>query len=253
MFDVAYIATVEFNKMNYARGLSGWNHEITVSARKSIALLMICLFLSLGFVSVCDVMPAHAKGVVSGRFSMAYVFTGSVSTQISYVERTNGAVQTVAPSGWFNLNTDGTLQTPANRAQFVTRMHQLGVRVVVCLNNHWDQTTGINALNNANQLTTQLANYIAQYDLDGINVDIENVTPSQRNLYTQFMSLLRNKIPAHKEVSIAVSANPTGSTSGWQGSYDYAGISPYVDYFMIMTYDEHYEGGVRVQYLALTL
>jgi len=211
--------------------------------KRVVSVVLVGLFLSLGFVAVGDVGVVGAKDVLVARYSMAYVFTGSVSTQISYVERTNGAVQTVAPSGWFNLNTDGTLQTPANRAQFVTRMHQLGVRVVVCLNNHWDQTTGINALNNANQLTTQLANYIVQYDLDGINVDIENVTPAQRNLYTQFMSLLRSKVPVHKEVSIAVSANPSGSTSGWQGSYDYAGLSQYVDYFMIMTYDEHYEGG----------
>jgi len=122
-------------------------------------------------------------------------------------------------------------------------MHEMGIRVVVCLNNHWDQTTGINALNNADRLTTQLAYYVELYDLDGINVDIENVTPAQRDLYVKFMAMLREKIPKHKEVSIAVSANPSGTNSGWAGSYDYAGINPYVDYFMIMTYDEHYEGG----------
>ncbi|MDR2720395.1 MAG: LysM peptidoglycan-binding domain-containing protein [Nitrososphaerota archaeon] len=149
----------------------------------------------------------------------------------------------ISPSGWFNLNTDGTLQTPANRAQFVTKMHEMGIRVVVCLNNHWDQATGINALNNADRLTTQLAYYVELYDLDGINVDIENATLAQRDLYIKFMAMLREKIPEHKEVSIAVSANPSGTNSGWAGSYDYASINPYVDYFMIMTYDEHYEGG----------
>jgi len=203
---------------------------------------MICLFLSLGFLSACNITHTEAKGPIDTKYSMAYVFSGSTTTQTNYVERTNGAIQTVSPSGWFNLNTDGTLQTPTNRAQFVTRMHQLNTRVIVCLNNHWDQTTGINALNNANQLTTQLAHYIALYDLDGINIDIENVTPTQKEPYTKFVAMLRDKIPPHKEVSIAVSANPSGKTTGWQGSYDYAALSPYVDYFMIMTYDEHYEG-----------
>ncbi|MDR2699469.1 MAG: LysM peptidoglycan-binding domain-containing protein [Nitrososphaerota archaeon] len=204
---------------------------------------MFCAFLSLGLTSAYAVVPVEATGSVDDYYSMAYVFSGNVQTQISYVERTNGSLQMVSPSGWFNLNADGTLQTPVNRDQFVSRMHELGVRVVVCLNNHWDQTTGINALNNADSLTTQLVYYVELYDLDGVNVDIENVTPAQRELYTKFVALLRDKIPEYKEVSVAVGANPSGSTSGWLGSYDYAGMSQYVDYFMIMTYDEHYEGG----------
>ncbi|MCL2135680.1 MAG: glycosyl hydrolase family 18 protein [Candidatus Bathyarchaeota archaeon] len=204
---------------------------------------MVCTFLVLGLVSVYTVVSVEVVAVVGGHYSMAYVFSGLVSTQISYVERTNGSLQMVSPSGWFNLNTDGTLQTPANRAQFVTRMHELGVRVVVCLNNHWDQSTGINALNNADNLSTQLAYYIELYDLDGINVDIENVALSQRDLYTKFVTMLREKIPETKEVSVAVGANPYGSTNGWLGSYDYASMSQYVNYFIIMAYDEHYEGG----------
>jgi len=212
--------------------------------RKQTAIIIICVFISAWvLIPAGNIGQAEAADVTNEKYSMAYVFLGNTATQINQVERTNGAIQTVSPSGWFNLNVDGTLQTPANRAQFVTRMHELGIRVVVCLNNHWDQKTGINALNNADRLTTQLAHYIELYDLDGINVDIENVTPAQRDLYTKFMAMIRDKIPAHKEVSIAISANPTGTTSGWQGSYDYAAINPYVDYFMIMTYDEHYEGG----------
>jgi len=205
--------------------------------------MIICVLLLLEFASVYNIMHVEATGIENEKYSMAYVFTGNISTQISYVEQTKGAVQTVSPSGWFNLNVDGTLQTPANRTQFVARMHEQGIRVVVCLNNHWDRTTGINALNNAERLTTQLAHYVELYNLDGINIDIENVTPAQRDLYTKFMALLRDKIPKHKEVSIAVSANPSGTTTGWAGSYDYTSMNPYVDYFMIMTYDEHYEGG----------
>ncbi len=211
--------------------------------RKQVVVIIICVFLSAWFIPTGNIEHTETTDDANEKYSMAYTYFGSITTQISYVERTNGAVQTVSPSGWFNLNVDGTLQTPANRTQFVTQMHEQGIRVVVCLNNHWDRTTGVNALNNADHLTTQLAGYIELYNLDGINVDIENVTPTQRGTYTKFMAMLRDKIPEHKEVSIAISANPTGTTTGWQGSYDYAAMSPYVDYFMIMTYDEHYKGG----------
>jgi len=205
----------------------------------SYVVCAICILLVLGL------MPSHTGVSVVGveKFSMAYVFSGDVLTQIGYVEQTNGSLHVVSPSGWFNLNADGSLQVPANRSQFVSRMHELGVRVVVCLNNHWDQSAGVNALENADFLTTQLAYYVELYDLDGINVDIENVTFAQRDLYTNFVALLRAKIPLHKEVSVAVGANPAGTTMGWVGAYDYAALSVYVDYFMIMTYDEHFEGG----------
>jgi len=216
---------------------------VKITIRNCVVYIISVLLMLLMLTPVYGNLFIGADAVAGEKYSMAYVFSGSVQTQIAYVERTNNSLHTVSPSGWFNLNNDGTLQTPANRTQFVTRMHELDIRVVVCLNNDWDQTVGINALNNAEKLTNQLANYVEMYDLDGINVDIENVTPTQRDLYTQFIMLLRNKIPDNKEVSIAVGANPDGTTRGWLGSYDYAAMNPYVDYFMIMTYDEHYEDG----------
>jgi hypothetical protein len=40
-----------------------------------------------------------------------------------------------------------------------------------------------------------------------------------------------------------VAANPWGISTGWQGSYDYAGLARFCDYLMMMCYDEHYYGG----------
>ena len=91
-------------------------------------------------------------------------------------------------------------------------MHDKGIKVVPFLSNHWNRTAGINALKNIESLSTQIADYVEEYDLDGINVDIENVTHEQKDQYTQFVKLLREKIPGHKEISVAVAANP----NNWQ-------------------------------------
>src|SRR5215510_2133988 len=96
--------------------------------RKQIIVIVICAFLASCIIPIGNIGHIEAAGVTDGKYSMAYVYFGSVSTQINYVEQTKGAVQTVSPSGWFNLNADGTLQTPTNRTQFVTRMHELGIR-----------------------------------------------------------------------------------------------------------------------------
>ena len=71
--------------------------------------------------------------------------------------------------------------------------------------------------------------------------DIENVSHTHREEMTDFMRLLRQKMP-DKIVSIAVAANPNNWTTGWHGSYDYKALSDYCDYLMIMAYDESYFG-----------
>ncbi|MDR0914373.1 MAG: SH3 domain-containing protein, partial [Oscillospiraceae bacterium] len=167
---------------------------------------------------------------------------GTAQQQIEYVNRTQNAMQTVSPS-YFDIVAGGSLQFNAPAAGFVDTMHKSGISVVPFLSNHWDRAAGVAALNNIDLLSDKIAYYIEQYNLDGVNVDIENVTQTERAKYTALVTQLRNKIPANKEVSVAVAANPNNWTTGWHGSYDYSGLAENSDYLMIMAYDEHYQGG----------
>ncbi|MCY8819123.1 glycosyl hydrolase family 18 protein, partial [Bacillus atrophaeus] len=87
-------------------------------------------------------------------------------------------------------------------------------------------------------LAKQISNAIEELDLDGVNIDIENLTEKDRNAFTDFVRLVRKGIPRHKEVSVAVAANPSGWTKGWHGSYDYENLAKHADYLMVMAYDE---------------
>ena len=178
----------------------------------------------------------------SDKYTMGYLYTGTDRQQVEYVNQTGDSLDVVSPS-YFDIAQDGSLTLNTPSSYFVEQMHQSGRKVVPFLSNHWNRTAGINALKDVETLSTQIAQYVEQYNLDGVNVDIENVTHNQRSQYTQLVRLLREKIPEHKEVSVAVAANPNGWTEGWHGSYDYAALAQYADHLMIMTYDEHYEGG----------
>lgn len=178
----------------------------------------------------------------SDRYSMGYLYSGTDHQQIEYVNRTNSALDTVSPS-YFNLQEDGSLVPNYISEYFINTMHSQGIRVVPFLSNHWNRTAGVNALKDVESLATQLAAYIEQYNLDGVNIDIENVTHEQRDQYTQLVKLLREKVPQEKEISVAVAANPNDWQVGWHGSYDYAALAQYADHLLIMAYDEHYEGG----------
>ncbi len=207
-----------------------------VKIRSVKVLLSGVLVATLAFSSFVTTLAA------SDRYTMGYLYTGTDRQQVEYVNLTGDSLDVVSPS-YFDIAQDGSLTLNTPSSYFIQQMHQSGRKVVPFLSNHWNRTAGINALKDVETLSTQIAQYVEQYNLDGVNVDIENVTHNQRSQYTQLVRLLREKIPEHKEVSVAVAANPKGWTEGWHGSYDYAALAQYADHLMIMTYDEHYEGG----------
>ncbi|WP_314586683.1 S-layer homology domain-containing protein [Paenibacillus terrigena] len=198
--------------------------------------------LSIAAVTLTSIPKTEAEAD-SHRFAMSYIYFGKPDQYLQAVNQTKGSLDMVSPS-YFDLNENGSLKlTEAVDPKFVAEMHKQGMKVVPFLSNHWDRKLGVAALYNREALTKQIAAAIEKYNLDGVNVDIENVTEKQRDDYTAFVKMLRAAIPAHKEVSVAVAANPDGWDTGWHGSYDYAELAKVSDYLMIMTYDESYEGG----------
>ncbi len=208
--------------------------------RVAATLLVIVLitFSSVGVASIPDRTPPGE------RINMTYLHLGTPAQQLQYINKTNGAVDIVSPS-YFDLNADGSLLfTSKYQANFVEEMHRRGIKVVPYLSNHWDQGAGRVALANRELLTTQIAEAVKKYQLDGVNVDIENLTEVDRENYTDLVRLLREKMP-DKLVSVAVPANPNRRTTGWVGCYDNLKLSEYADYLMLMAYDESYRGSAE--------
>ncbi|MFD2168745.1 glycosyl hydrolase family 18 protein [Tumebacillus lipolyticus] len=196
----------------------------------------------IGLVTAAMLVPGVSTQAAEGKFNMSYLYFGSTSTYVDSVDRTKNSLHVVSPD-FFNLNTDGTLKlTTKLSTSFITEMHKRGVKVVPFLSNHWDRELGRKALQNREQLATQLADAMQKYNLDGVNVDLENLNEADRANYVDLVRLLRAKLPAQKEVSVAVAANPRGFQIGWHGSYDYKKLSDYSDYLMVMAYDENYSG-----------
>lgn len=203
-------------------------------------------------VYICGIFPLILLYIwtpiatAQNRFNMSYLYFGRPDTYVDEVNGAQNAIGMVAPN-YFDLNTDGTLVVKSNYSkQFVDEMHSRGIKVVPFVSNNYDRTLGRAALTNRETLSTQIASAVQNLSLDGVDIDIENLTNADRDNNTDLMRLLRNKIPTTKQVSIAVAANPYGWTTGWQGSYDYAKLAQVLtgtgDYLMIMAYDESWEG-----------
>ena len=184
----------------------------------------------------------HA-GAVIDRINTSYIYFGNPSSYFTAVSSAQDSLDIVYPS-YFDLSSGGNLKlTSAVSRGFVDEMHRKGIKVAPFLSNHWDRTAGRAALANRAALASQIAEAVKKYDLDGVNIDLENLTPDDRANYVDFVRLLRLALPDGKEISVAVAANPYGTSKGWQGSYDYAGLARYSDYMVIMAYDESYETG----------
>lgn len=187
-----------------------------------------------------------AKIIKNERFNMSYIYFGSTASYTGFVDNTGGSLDHIAPS-YFDLNKDGTLKlTGAIDRNFIDAMHKRGIKVTPFLSNHWDRESGVNALNKPEILASQIADAIVKYNLDGVDVDIENMTETERDKYTEFVRILRNKLPLVKTVSVAVAPNPYKLKKGWHASYDFAALQKYADYLMLMTYDQHYQGYVSI-------
>ena len=200
------------------------------------SVLSLIIILSFSFLGINEGQASKR------RFSMSYLYFGCPETHINLVNQTNGALDVIAPN-YFDLNEDGSLKiTTKFSTKFINEMKKKNIKVVPFLSNHWSREIGRKALENREELSTQIADVINDFDLDGVNVDIENVSHEDRENYTDFVKLLREKIPQDKEVSVAVAANPRNFKLGWHGSYDYAELAKYADYLMIMAYDESYYG-----------
>lgn len=251
-YDETYDVVIEYENNNAEFGLEFINIdnvktssekilEFIQNKAKSVKISSIRILVSGVLITTLAFSSFMSVFSSSNRYSMGYLYSGTDRQHIEYVNRTNNALDTVSPS-YFDIEENGSLRLNYLSENLINQMHAKGIKVVPFLSNHWNRTGGINALKDVGLLSGQVANYIEKYNLDGVNVDIENVTHEQRGQYTELVRLLREKIPSNKEVSVAVAANPNDWQTGWHGSYDYTNLAKYADHLVIMAYDEHYEG-----------
>ena len=195
------------------------------------------------FILIVMLIPTFSMANSGDRVSLGYIYnlTGS---HTSIVNNTRGNVNTVSPT-CLDLSNDGHLVINNIFSQeFVEKMHEQGVLVTPFLSNHWAKGKAEAALANADVLADEIVEAINQYKLDGVNVDLENLNARDKDKLTEFMRLLRLKMPEGKVLSIAVASNPNHLTTSWVAAYDYENLARFADYLVLMAYDEHAQGGM---------
>ncbi|WP_312117823.1 glycosyl hydrolase family 18 protein [Brevibacillus reuszeri] len=150
-------------------------------------------------------------------------------------------VNVVSPT-WFEMkDEEGTLLNKADPA-YVKWAHQRGYKVWGLVTNgfnpDWTKSV-LGSYDKRDKLIAQIIHYAHMYDLDGINIDFENVYLEEKEKLVQFV---REMTPYLHQQGLTVSIDVTikSNAKTWSLFLDRKALAQVVDYMAVMTYDEHW-------------
>ncbi len=175
-----------------------------------------------------------------GKINMTWEYVGNKNPDVSKLKSISG-LDIVSPTWFYITDEQGTVENKADNA-YVRWAHSNGYKVWALVGNGSDPDITSGFLNNTDtreKIIQQLLIYAKIYNLDGINIDFENIYLKDRDMLTQFM---RELTPLLKEQGLIVSIDVTfrSSSENWSMCYDRKALAGIVDYMAVMAYDQHW-------------
>lgn len=179
---------------------------------------------------------------VEGLFYLAWNGSSNHNTIVNQVSPTQG-LDIDSPS-WFSLaDANGGLKDDSN-PETVRWLKAQGIEVHPLVHNQFDPelTSKFLANKEAQQrFVDSLVSRLAEIGADGVNIDFESMKAADRDRYTAFVKLLSE---AAKAKGLTVSIDLIRGSVAWnhQTVYDHEKLHQYVDYVIIMAYDQFWSG-----------
>lgn len=160
----------------------------------------------------------------------------SIDNNISTIS----GVNVIAPTWYSVTDASGNMSSYAS-ADFVSKMHQRGIDVWALVSD-FDTNVDFAQLYSSKAARTNMVNKLVgeakSYGFDGINLDYENIKSAYAKDYLQFV----------RELSVACERNgivlstDNYKPEAYNRCYNFKEQSRFVDYVIVMAYDEHYAG-----------
>ena len=155
---------------------------------------------------------------------------------------------TISPT-WYFLNDNYGNFTSIAEQSYVDNMHARGLEVWALIDNFTNEVDIAQILSTTTNRKTLINNLIQTtlaYNIDGINIDFEEVPQEAGEDYVQFLREL--SIPCRQN-GIVLSVDNYVPTE-YTAHYGRAQQGEVIDYFIIMGYDEHYGGSSQAGSVA---
>jgi len=183
-----------------------------------------------------DVRPAHDYGE---NVNMTWSQISEYKSNPNLLnDETIPGLDAISPT-WFSLNINGIIINEAD-FRYIKDAHSKEYEVWGLFNNSFKPSWTSEMLNDPvyrKRAIAQIAFYAALYDLDGVNIDFENMYLDDKEKFTQFMAELSPVMEA-QNVTLSIAVTVPGGSDQWSKVFDRENIAKHVDYMMLMAYDE---------------
>lgn len=150
-------------------------------------------------------------------------------------------INVVSPS-WFQLQ-DASGNISVNVLPTVVNYaHAHHIRVWAMIDNQFSSTLTHAVLENPKaqaNLIDELAYQAHVNQLDGINVDFENIASEDRNAFTTFVRNLHTRLSS-MNINLSIDVSPDIVPLRDNAAFFHAGLAAYTDEIVLMAYDEHW-------------
>ncbi|HIW33192.1 MAG TPA: glycosyl hydrolase [Candidatus Paenibacillus intestinavium] len=150
-------------------------------------------------------------------------------------------VNVVSPT-WFELVDDtGKIQGKATH-EYIEWAHARGYQVWALFSNGFEPDQTSEVLASAEKrffMIQQLIAFAQLYQLEGINIDFENVYTKDKENLVQFIKEL-TPIMHEQGLVVSIDVTPKSTSEMWSVFLDREALGKIVDYMIVMAYDEHW-------------
>lgn len=165
---------------------------------------------------------------------------GERSSRLAAQERLPG-VSVLSPSWFIIANDRGKIKTGSANVDYVRQAHSRGYKVWALITNNFDcDMTKRLLASTAGRLNTvrEMKDLAQKYELDGINIDFENIYPEDKDRLTEFVGEIAAALRA-EGLTVSMDVTVPSSSGRWSRCYDRRALARQVDYLILMAYDEH--------------
>lgn len=168
------------------------------------------------------------------------VYSSAANANVSTVLSETKGVNVISPT-WFRIaDNNGNISSMAS-TDYVNYCHERGIEVWGLVSNlevqGVDSAHVLTHTSLRQKMVNQLVAYALQYNLDGINVDFEQLSESEvGDGYIQFLRELSVKCE-NNDIILSTSVY---TPAPYNDVYRYGEQSNFVDYIALMAYDQHY-------------
>ena len=181
---------------------------------------------------------------IDGKVNLVWDYYSQVANAPDREGTSIEGINVVSPA-FYHLNTDGELEENVGEEgqAYIDWAHSNGYKVWAMVQNAGSGMMNVtseimNHYDNRQKLIEAIIDECMKYDLDGINIDFENMKKEDVDLFSRFIIELE---PRLREIGVVLSVDvtaPDGSDT-WSLCFDRHVLGDVADYLIFMAYDQY--------------